>query len=608
MRTKRFISTAMALLLSFTIMPTIPSIAATTTPTTTPTAPEGYSLSYVGRYTQVTPISDDMIAVMVGIKDQGKWGFVNATTGEEIVAPKYIGVACSDDSFNEPGTTLRFFDGMARIYTNKGYTVINKKGKEIVPIGKYSDISNFYNGLAWVWVNDVGWGIIDKTGKEIVKPGKYQIMGGRLWETFDEGLIPVSKVDKKLGDPHKNYIVDGYIDVTGKEVTSIPFGKYYTGRFSDGLACVYDIKQKKNVFINKNGKIAFNLKSNSYGEFSDGLCILYPEDEKTEKGYTTIINLIGKEVLKLPSKYYAMYGYKDGYLIARSGPNEFNEDGKTKCKYNILDKNGKVIVSTKKPGEYLVDASNGLVAYYLDTELQQRIHGFLYFGTKNYEVYNLSTRKSIIPDGYTVVLSGKNSYDNDNFYQGGVFPDGMVKVYIPGDAAGTYDAIGFLDKNGKEVVPLGKYYNVEFFSENKCVVQSKETLQRGYVDTKGNEIIAPQFDQATCFINGKAVVGMYSGENVNGDEDAPLFDWYVLSVNPNPVTDKYTVKFNTLGGPTVSSITNVKTGLIIKPDTPVRKGYGFIGWYKNKNCTQSWDFTKDKIKANTTMYAKWKKI
>jgi uncharacterized repeat protein (TIGR02543 family) len=608
MKIKRFISMAMALLLSFTIMPTIPSIAATTTPTTTPTAPEGYSLSYVGRYTQVTPISDDMIAVMVGTEDKGKWGFVNAITGEEIVAPKYVGVACSDDSFNEPGKTLRFFDGMARIYTSKGYTVINKKGKEIVPFGKYSDISNFYNGIAWVWVNGVGWGIIDKTGKEIVKPGKYQIMGGSLWETFDEGLIPVSKVDKKLGDPHKNYIVDGYIDVTGKEITSIPFGKYYASRFHEGIACVYDIKQKKNVFINKSGKIAFNLKSNSYGEFSDGLCILSPEDGESEKNYTSVINLTGKEVLKLPSKYYAMYGYENGYLLANSGPNEFNEDGKTKYKVSILNKNGKVIVSTKKPGEYLTDASNGLVAKYLDTVLQQRIHGFIYFGYKNYEVYNLSSGKSIIPDGYTVLLSGKNSFDNDNFYRGGIFPDGMVKVYIPGDADGTYDAIGFLDKNGKEVVPLGKYYNVEFFSENKCVVQSKETLQRGYVDTKGNEIIVPQYDQASCFINGKALVGMYTGENVNGNEDAPLFDWYILSVNSDPAVDKYTVKFNTLGGSDITSLTNLKSGLITKPDTPVRKGYGFMGWYVNKKFTKEWDFGTDKINSNTILYAKWKKI
>ena len=606
MRTNRFISTAAAILLSISLMPTIPSTAATTTPITTPTAPDGYSLSYVGRYTQVTPISDDMIAVMVGIKDKGKWGFVNAVTGEEILAPSYAATSSSDDSYAEPGKTLRFFDGMARMHTNKGYMVIDKTGKVIVPVGKYCEISNFHNGLALV-ENKKGTGIIDKKGTEILTPGKYQINGERLWETFDSGLIPVSKKDKKLGEAHSNYYVDGYIDVTGN--IAIPFSNMAAGRFSDGLATVYNKKTDKSYFINTKGKKAFKVRDNAeYSSFSNGLSLFTVYDKNDDVAYNGAIDQSGKEVLKLPNKYYNMNEYKNGYLIAKSGPNEFNDDGKTLFKEHIIDKKGKVIVSTKHPGEYWEEPSNGLAAKYLTTDLHENIYGPIYYGTKNYEVYNLKTGKSIIPDKYIVSLSGLYSYKNDNFYKGGVLPDGMVKVLVPGEEDGTYDSIGFLDKNGKDVVPLGKYNNVNFFSEGKCAVQSKETLQRGYVDTKGNEIIKPQFDQATCFINGKAVVGLYSGENVNGDEDAPLFDWYVLSVNPDPAVDKYTVKFNTLGGPDVSSLTNVKAGLITKPDTPVRKGYGFMGWYEDKKCTKEWDFAIDKVKVNTTLYAKWKKI
>lgn len=613
MKKNRFISMAMVVILTITLMPTIPTVAASST--TTPTAPEGYTLSYIGRYTKVTPISDDMIAVMNGTDDKGKWGFVNAITGQEIVPPKYD-AATTTSSRNAPssedGKTLRYFDGIARILTNKGYLAIDKKGKEIVPLGKYEEISNFHNGLAWVWVNDKGWGIIDKTGREIVAPGTYAIQGSYLWETFDEGLIPVSKRDTKLGEAKYNYFVDGYIDVTGNAV--IPFGKYsITNRFSEGLACVsvglYPSKQFKRFFIDKTGKKVFDLKNQGdYLGFSNGLCVYSTYDEKTKTNYYGVIDRTGKEVLKPQKKYYAMFWYENGYLVARSGPNEFDKKtNKSLQKYHIIDKEGKLIISTKKPGEYYRDASNGLVAKYTDTVLEQRIHGFIFYGKRNYDVYNLSTGKSIIPDGYSVKLSGGSSYENDNFYQGGDFPDGMVKVYT---SDGTYAYQGFINASGEEIVPLGKYADMGFFSEGKCWVKSLDTLSSGYIDTKGKEMIKPQFDQATSFINGKAVVGMYVGEGKasKGIDAAPLFDWYVLSAIPNPAVDKYTVKFDTLGGTIISSLTNVKSGLITKPDTPVRKGYGFMGWYKDKKCTKEWDFTTDKIKVNTTLYAKWKKI
>ncbi|MDE7283970.1 MAG: InlB B-repeat-containing protein [Lachnospiraceae bacterium] len=44
---------------------------------------------------------------------------------------------------------------------------------------------------------------------------------------------------------------------------------------------------------------------------------------------------------------------------------------------------------------------------------------------------------------------------------------------------------------------------------------------------------------------------------------------------------------------------------LTEPDTPSRDGYVFIGWYKDDGLTEKWDFSKDKVKEDITLYAGW---
>lgn len=44
---------------------------------------------------------------------------------------------------------------------------------------------------------------------------------------------------------------------------------------------------------------------------------------------------------------------------------------------------------------------------------------------------------------------------------------------------------------------------------------------------------------------------------------------------------------------------------IEEPDVPVRDGYVFLGWYKDAGLTEKWDFGKDKVKSEITLYAGW---
>ncbi|MCI6219290.1 MAG: DUF4430 domain-containing protein [Collinsella sp.] len=68
-----------------------------------------------------------------------------------------------------------------------------------------------------------------------------------------------------------------------------------------------------------------------------------------------------------------------------------------------------------------------------------------------------------------------------------------------------------------------------------------------------------------------------------------------------------TVAFDTRGGSTVPSAMTAQNKTMIAPANPERSGYTFAGWYKDADCTQAWDFSKDVVTADMTLYAKWTK-
>ena len=71
--------------------------------------------------------------------------------------------------------------------------------------------------------------------------------------------------------------------------------------------------------------------------------------------------------------------------------------------------------------------------------------------------------------------------------------------------------------------------------------------------------------------------------------------------------ETYTVTFDVKGhGVAPQSLTEVTAGSKIdKPEDPAEEGYVFNGWFKNDNCTESWDFDTDVVNSDTTLYALW---
>ncbi|MHA7965828.1 InlB B-repeat-containing protein [Paenibacillus sp. CAU 1782] len=67
----------------------------------------------------------------------------------------------------------------------------------------------------------------------------------------------------------------------------------------------------------------------------------------------------------------------------------------------------------------------------------------------------------------------------------------------------------------------------------------------------------------------------------------------------------YTLSFESNGGSVAVAQTISYNDTATEPNTPTKLGFTFGGWYKETTLTNQWDFTKELVTTNTTLYAKW---
>ncbi len=75
----------------------------------------------------------------------------------------------------------------------------------------------------------------------------------------------------------------------------------------------------------------------------------------------------------------------------------------------------------------------------------------------------------------------------------------------------------------------------------------------------------------------------------------------------DPVIVEYTVSFESNGGSGLSPVKVPEGGKVTKPGDPIKEGETFLGWYKETAFTTVWDFEKDVVTQNLSLYARWAK-
>ena len=67
----------------------------------------------------------------------------------------------------------------------------------------------------------------------------------------------------------------------------------------------------------------------------------------------------------------------------------------------------------------------------------------------------------------------------------------------------------------------------------------------------------------------------------------------------------YTVTFDTLGGSSVESQSVEEGQVALVPESPVKTGYLFGGWYADSACAESWAFESTPVTSAVSIFAKW---
>lgn len=205
--------------------------------------------------------------------------------------------------------------------------------------------------------------------------------------------------------------------------------------------------------------------------------------------------------------------------------------------------------------------------------------------------------------------------------EGSVFPD---QVYEREEHDLTPEFVGNLVREGytfvgwdtpiDEFVTMNVTYTAVWKKDGEPVVIEFSVIYKDGIDgqvfaddihtvQKGNA--TPQFKGSTerlgfTFIGWDKEVTETVTQNV-----VYTAQW---KMNEISVNDLFTVIFDSNGGSAVSSITNIEGGSLISlPKNPTREGYIFKGWFTDNNFKPNWNFDKDTVESNMTLYAQWDK-
>jgi uncharacterized repeat protein (TIGR02543 family) len=94
----------------------------------------------------------------------------------------------------------------------------------------------------------------------------------------------------------------------------------------------------------------------------------------------------------------------------------------------------------------------------------------------------------------------------------------------------------------------------------------------------------------------------------NANQDAQIANGGEVTVNITEPTVYYTVTFDANDHGTAPASQTVENGnMALDPGELTAEGWSFGGWYKEKECTTSWNFETDTVTEDVTLYAKWTK-
>lgn len=312
---------------------------------------------------------------------------------------------------------------------------------------------------------DTDWFVLDQQGKVL---HEYDNKDVSYLRCYGDGIVYMDKQDGTT------LILDVKNNTQFEATHSALYG------FSEGLAVVLDVAEKKYGYVDTKGKVAIPLSFDAAEGFSEGLAAVgvdLPKEEgrqsaETRYGY---IDKTGNWVIE--PKYRDAYAFRDG--LAKVEDTDRN--------IGYIDKTGKEVI----PLRY--------------REITDFRDGKAFAQEKSGEVILIDTTGKKLKS----IITGKYLDDCGN----GIISVDVKEQVAPGRE--EYVTLYF-DENGR-ISKEDARWKMRL-SEGLAPYQDEKTGKYGYVGEDGTWVIAPAFDSAKGFKDGYAVVSK-KVTLANGKED-----------------------------------------------------------------------------------------
>lgn len=411
----------------------------------------------------------------------------------------------------ERGYFSGFSEGLAILWKDGKSGYIDKMGKLVIP-AVYDKAEYFDGGLAWVKQNGK-WGCIDKTG-EVVIPLIYSAGDPYAYCRFigDYAIVKNGKW--------------GMIDRTGKKIVRYIYdGLDY---FSEGLAAAQIDGKWGYIDADGNEVIAF-VYDRAYS-FSEGLGLVQKD------GKYGFIDITGEIIIPFiyNEAYYFHHGLaamkKDGKwgFIDKTGgevlPFIYDDiHGDVSEDVMFARRNGKMFLIDRKTGREIEHFEYDDSSYYFteglawvgnDTTPPDTDPDTILYRAYKYGFVD-KTGKEVIPLIYDIV-----DFGGGGAFRGGMAAVGEYSAWRGGIIGGPEYKYGYIDKTGKLIVPY-IYDSASGFSEGFAIVGngSRDTMfdimtnyKYGVIDKMGKEVIPLVYDDISDFNSDGFAIAQKDGK------------------------------------------------------------------------------------------------
>ncbi|GEM_PF-2017765 len=422
--------------------------------------------------------------------------------------------------------------------------------------------------------------------------GKYNIEDPSTWDSVTWQIINNKKYVKKI---HWGYHLNGDIDLSN--LSALTELNIYNSNInvldlSNNTALTY-------IMCNNNNITSLNLNNDSaltYLDCSDNLL--------------TSINLSNFPLLQT-------FECIENNITTLDLSNN-KKLSKIDCSWNKLIL---IKISNNNKIQDFISNGNGYLYINTDSYPECSVNIWEYAGS-NFNSWTYANGAQISTYRSYIITSNSNENIYANFYQtitfyngtGGVYASAKLpynsKVTLPNEPirtgykfAGWYkesECINPFDFNMETVTQNINLYAKWSINNYTVIFKNGETILNSITvdyNTKLNEPEQPTKE-------GSTFAGWYYSE-LN-----KIWDFNLNAVSKNVTLyaiweSNYIVIFNSQGGSAIDIVSAPASSLLIEPSQPTRENNTFLGWYKESQCINEWNFDTNIVSNSMTLYAKW---